>query len=75
LEHVLKEEEISQHATQSAQLENNPPFTTYLEKQKSVSLRRKVRLALGLVRPVDNEGSETPEARRDLLCRMDKSED
>ena len=44
-----------------------PPAGTYLEEEKSVAFRREVGLALGLVRPVDDEGSETAETGVDFL--------
>ena len=42
------------------------PFI-YLEKQKGVTFRWKVRFTLCLVRPVHHQGSEPPEGCRDLV--------
>lgn len=41
---------------------------TYLEQQERVSFRRKVRLGLGLVRPIDDQRSVLVERRGDFLC-------
>ena len=50
-----------------SKINNKAAFFIYLEKQKGVTFRWKVRFTLCLVRPVHHQGSEPPEGCRDLV--------